>query len=135
MATSGTLSSVTLAKIEARRESNLNTDTDTLVCLEDIRSQIRCIEAVTTKKQRRTLWMGDKEGGIVIRDSCTLRPLYQIERKSYNAFVNCIRVAGEGRVWTGLSDGTVRVFDASTFRLVDDFKAHGSEVTDMVVAH
>eukprot|EP00758_Cryptobia_borreli_P017801 Tbor_TRINITY_DN6225_c3_g2::TRINITY_DN6225_c3_g2_i1::g.1953::m.1953 len=128
------LSGVTLARIESRRENIDNTDTDTLVCLNDVYGHLRCVEYLTFKNHR-TFWAGENDGRMVIRDYSTSKPIYSIERKTCNVFVDCLQYAGEGTIWAGMTDGTIRIFEVKNARLVDEFKAHSSGVTAMTVSN
>ena len=137
------LSEVTLSRLDSRREDTDRTNAETLVCLDDpVLGFIRCAQIATVGAKsgatgasvNRSVWCGEQDGAIIVRDSETCEATVVIERKPH-AFVFCMCSPSENRVWAGLNDGHIRVFDSSSYHLLEEFKAHCSAVSAMAAAN
>ena len=61
------------------------------------------------------------------------RPLVTIERKP-KVFVFSLLSVGP-LMWAGLSDGYIRVFDCTSYSLLDEFRAHCGAINQMIQTH
>ena len=77
-------------------------------------------------------WTAEQDGDLAIRRWSDGAPLATIERKN-RVFVFAICVPKPSKVWAALSDGYIRVFDAGTLKLVDEFRAHCAGITNLLV--
>jgi WD40 repeat protein len=138
------LSEVTLSRLDSRREDTDRTNSETLVCLDEpVIGFIRCAQVAAVgvssgsnsgRSTNRSVWCGEQDGAIVVRDLESQQATVVIERKP-NTLVFSMCAPSENRLWTGLNDGHVRVFDTANYHLIEEFKAHCSAVTAMAVAH
>ena len=87
-------------------------------------ARARCIEAV---QGGATLWTGEADGTIGVRNGVTGELVYCIE-KTEN-MIACTLCATESHMWVGMSDGTIRIYDHLVFILAFEGKGHKGAVT------
>jgi hypothetical protein len=75
-----------------------------------------------------TIWTGEADGCIGIRNGTDLSLAYRID-KTDGVFVDVITQSSAQHMWVGMSDGTIRIYDPLVFILLFEGKKHEKAVT------
>eukprot|EP00993_Chasmostoma_nieuportense_P000207 NODE_118_length_3051_cov_73.355677_g111_i0.p1 GENE.NODE_118_length_3051_cov_73.355677_g111_i0~~NODE_118_length_3051_cov_73.355677_g111_i0.p1 ORF type:complete len:958 (+),score=220.62 NODE_118_length_3051_cov_73.355677_g111_i0:58-2931(+) len=95
----------------------------------DFNGSIRGMVVVNGGKE---VWTAEHAGGISVRKGASGAVLNSIERKK-DVLINCLASHGL-YVWTGLSDGALRIYSIETCDLVLEIKQHAGPV-NVIISH
>eukprot|EP01062_Namystynia_karyoxenos_P002330 TRINITY_DN10836_c0_g1_i1.p1 TRINITY_DN10836_c0_g1~~TRINITY_DN10836_c0_g1_i1.p1 ORF type:complete len:968 (+),score=396.11 TRINITY_DN10836_c0_g1_i1:101-2905(+) len=93
-------------------------------CVQEFSGSIRCLELA---QGGATLWTGDNDGTISIRNGATGEIVHHIP-SSGGLYADALYTT-DTHMWVGMSDGTVRIYDHLVYILVSEAKFHSGSVT------
>eukprot|EP01065_Artemidia_motanka_P038235 TRINITY_DN47091_c0_g1_i1.p1 TRINITY_DN47091_c0_g1~~TRINITY_DN47091_c0_g1_i1.p1 ORF type:complete len:931 (+),score=255.22 TRINITY_DN47091_c0_g1_i1:67-2859(+) len=93
-------------------------------CAHEFSGSIRCLELT---QGGATLWTGDNDGTLSIRNGATGEIVHHIPA-SCGLYADSL-FATDTHIWVGMNDGTVRIYDHLVYILASEAKFHSGSVT------
>lgn len=109
----------------ARRAASGDEVVDPLKCVSEFSAAVRCLEMT---HGGATLWTGEEDGSIGIRNGVTGALVYVIDKHQEGLYVDTLH-CHDSLMWVGLSSGAIRVYDAQVFVLVYEGQVHNKSVS------
>ncbi|KAJ9462425.1 Myosin heavy chain kinase A [Diplonema papillatum] len=108
----------------AQPKKKVERDFDPIKVINEFSGSIRCLEIT---QGGATLWTGDNDGTISIRNGMTGEIVHHI-RATGGLYVDSL-FATDTHTWVGMNDGTVRIYDHLVYILVSEAQYHRGSVS------